>query len=80
MGQISNPSLNFVCASEKVYSVSETPTQHTCDVSKTNEKLTNGLKITSQQLRLHKTKRHKYPLNFHYPAALYFPLLQNKKI
>ena len=46
---------------EKVYSASETPTHHTCGVSKTNENLTNGLKITTHQLRLHKTKRHKYP-------------------
>ena len=30
--------------SEKVYSVSETPTQHTCDVSKANKKLTPSLK------------------------------------
>ena len=46
---------------EKVYSVSETPTQHTCGVSKANENLTNGLKITTHQLKLYKTKRHKYP-------------------
>ena len=29
---------------EKVYSVSETPTQHTCGVTKTNKKLTPSLK------------------------------------
>ena len=34
---------------EKVYSVFKTPTQHTCGVSKTNENLTNGLKITIHQ-------------------------------
>ena len=32
---------------EKVYSVSGTPSQHTCGVSKTNENLTNGIKITT---------------------------------
>ena len=64
---------------EKVYSVFEIPTQHTYGVSKTNTKLTDGLKITTQQLKLFKIKRHKYPLNFHYPATLPFLLLQNKK-
>ena len=64
---------------EKVYSVFETPTQHTYGVSKTNTKLTHGLKITTHQLRLFKIKRHKYLLNFHYPATLPFLLLQNKK-
>ena len=38
---------------EKVYCVSETPAQHTCGVSKTNENLTNVLKITTHQ-RLYK--------------------------
>ena len=37
-------SSNQALHTEKVYSVLETPTQHTCGVSKTNEKLTNGLK------------------------------------
>ena len=65
-------------AKEKVYSVSETPTQHTRGVSKTNEKLTNILKITTHQLRLHKTKRHKYPLIFPHPATLPFPFSKIK--
>ena len=42
---------------EKVYSASETPTHHTCGVSKTNEKLTNGLKITTHQFKLFKIKK-----------------------
>ena len=74
-----NVPFSMLNAKEKVYSVSETPTQHTCGVSKTNEKLTNILKITTHQLRLHKKKRHKYPLIFPHPTTLPFPLLQNKK-
>ena len=54
---------------EKVYSVFGTPTQHTCGVSKTNTKLTQRLKIRTQQLRLFKRKTRKYLLNFHYPAT-----------
>ena len=44
---------------EKVYNVPETPTQHKCGVSRTNEKLTNGLKITTHQFKLFKIKKYK---------------------
>ena len=66
-------SSNQALLTEKVYGVSETPTQHTCGVSKTNEKLTNGLKITTH-LRLFKIKKHKYSLNFQSsPSKQHFP-------
>ena len=54
---------------EKVYNVSETPTQHKCGVSRTNEKLTNGLKITTHQFKLFKIKKYKYSLNFQSPPS-----------
>ena len=44
----------------------------TCGVSKTNTKLTHVLKITTQQLRSLKIKRHEYPLNFHIPPIFLF--------
>ena len=64
-------------AKEKVYSVSETPTQHTRGVSKTNEKLTNILKIKIHQLRLHKNKKTQIPSNF--PPSHHFAFSPSPK-
>ena len=64
---------------EKVYNVSETPTQHKCGVSRTNEKLTNRLKITTHQFKLFKIKKYKYSLNFQSPPSKqHFPFFENQ--
>ena len=60
---------NYNLYKEKVYAIFETPTQHTCGVSRSNKKWIHVLKITSQQLKLLKIKRQKYPLNFQSPAV-----------
>ena len=63
---------------DSIYSVSDTPTQHTCGASKTNKNLTNGLKITTHQ-RLFKIKKHKFSLNFQSrPSKQHFLFLKIK--
>ena len=69
----------YMCVCRRKYIVFLKLQLSTRGVSKANENLTNGLKITTHQPKLHKTKRHKYPWIFPYPATLPFPLLQNKK-
>ena len=64
---------------EKVYSVSGTPSQHTCGVSKTNENLTNGIKITLTSSGYIKQKDPNTLEFSPHLATLPFPLLQNKK-
>ena len=64
---------------EKVYSVSGTPSQHTYGVSKTNENLTNGIKITLTSSGYIKQKDPNTLEFSPHLATLPFPLLQNKK-
>ena len=64
---------------EKVYSVSGTPSQHTCGVSKTNENLTNGIKIALTSSGYIKQKDPNTLEFSPHLATLPFPLLQNKK-
>ena len=64
---------------EKVYSVFGTPSQHTYGVSKTNENLTNGIKITLTSSGYIKQKDPNTLEFSPHLATLPFPLLQNKK-
>ena len=51
----------YMCVCRRKYIVFLKLQLSTRGVSKANENLTNGLKITTHQPKLHKTKRHKYP-------------------